>query len=163
MVWGRIYHEQILLVCSLWRQIKTQPVSPQGKIVRPNIECTNGYIHLVDTVMMDESPPWTVLAASSTISSTSLTTFLLILPLLILHLMHWTSIINLIIYLKCSNLKYQKSDRWELWHYPCFITVSYISANKHMESNLRANLCNYFFYFFCLPFLWFTDYNQEAS
>jgi len=60
----------------------------KGKIVRPNIECTNGYIHLVDTVMMDESPPWTVLAASSTVSSTSSTTLLLILPLLILHLMH---------------------------------------------------------------------------
>ena len=64
-----------------------QTVSPQGKIVRPNIECTNGYIHLVDTVMMDESPPWTVLAASSAVSATSSTTLLLILPLLILHLL----------------------------------------------------------------------------
>jgi len=59
----------------------------KGKIVRPNIECTNGYIHLVDTVMMDESPPWTVLAASSAVSATSSTTLLLILPLLILHLL----------------------------------------------------------------------------
>ncbi|XP_023335433.1 fasciclin-1 [Eurytemora carolleeae] len=30
-----------------WDKIK-------GKVVRPNIECINGYIHLVDTVMMDE-------------------------------------------------------------------------------------------------------------
>ena len=47
-------------------------------MVRPNIECTNGYanievccnviilslycryIHIVDTVMLDDSPPWTV-------------------------------------------------------------------------------------------------------
>merc|ERR1712062_667305 len=33
-----------------------QPV--KGRIVRPNIECTNGYIHIVDTVMLDDSPPW---------------------------------------------------------------------------------------------------------
>jgi len=59
----------------------------KGKIVRPNIECTNGYIHLVDTVMMDDSPPWTVLAASTAASSTYSTALLLILPLLILHLM----------------------------------------------------------------------------
>ena len=32
----------------------------RGKIIRPNIECTNGYIHLTDTVMIDDSPPWTV-------------------------------------------------------------------------------------------------------
>lgn len=32
----------------------------KGKIVRPNIECTNGYIHIVDTVMLDGSPPWSV-------------------------------------------------------------------------------------------------------
>jgi len=37
---------------------KCSPV--KGKIVRPNIECTNGYIHIVDTVMLDDSPPWLV-------------------------------------------------------------------------------------------------------
>ena len=47
----------------------------------------SGYIHLVDTVMMDDSPPWTVLAASTAASSTYSTALLLILPLLILHLM----------------------------------------------------------------------------
>jgi len=57
----------------------------KGKIVRPNIECTNGYIHLVDTVMMDDSPPWTVLAASE--ASSTVSTLLLILPLLILQQM----------------------------------------------------------------------------
>ena len=36
-----------------WREV-------QGRVVRPNIECTNGYIHLVDTAMLDDSPPWTV-------------------------------------------------------------------------------------------------------
>jgi len=36
----------------------------KGRIVRPNIECTNGYIHIVDTVMMDDSPPWTVLSSA---------------------------------------------------------------------------------------------------
>lgn len=29
-------------------------------MVRPNIECTNGYIHIVDTVMLDDSPPWSL-------------------------------------------------------------------------------------------------------
>jgi hypothetical protein len=28
--------------------------------VRPNIECTNGIIHTVDTVFIDDAPPWTV-------------------------------------------------------------------------------------------------------
>jgi len=32
----------------------------QGKVVRPNIQCTNGYIHLVDTVMVDDTPVWAV-------------------------------------------------------------------------------------------------------
>merc|ERR1712029_774922 len=36
----------------------------KGKIVRPNIECTNGYIHIVDTVMLDDSPPWTLLSSA---------------------------------------------------------------------------------------------------
>jgi len=47
-----------------------QPV--KGKIIRPNIECTNGYIHIVDTVMLDDSPPWMVGSAQSRVSSTSL-------------------------------------------------------------------------------------------
>jgi hypothetical protein len=36
-----------------WKEI-------QGKVLRPNLECTNGYIHLVDTVMIDDTPPWAV-------------------------------------------------------------------------------------------------------
>lgn len=31
-----------------------------GKVIRPNMECTNGIIHLVDTVFMDDAPPWAV-------------------------------------------------------------------------------------------------------
>ena len=34
----------------------------RGKVIRPNIECTNGYIHLVDTVMIDDAPPYAVIA-----------------------------------------------------------------------------------------------------
>ena len=34
----------------------------RGKVIRPNIECTNGYIHLIDTVMLDDSPPYAVIA-----------------------------------------------------------------------------------------------------
>lgn len=37
----------------------------RGKVVRPNGECTNGYVHVVDTVMLDDSPVWAVAAASS--------------------------------------------------------------------------------------------------
>jgi len=56
----------------------------KGKIVRPNIECTNGYIHLVDTVMMDDSPPWTVLADSKgTLIISNI--LLLVLPILLLY------------------------------------------------------------------------------
>ena len=59
-------------------------ISVQGKIVRPNIECTNGYIHLVDTVMMDDSPPWTVLADSKgTLIISNI--LLLVLPILLLY------------------------------------------------------------------------------
>lgn len=54
----------------------------KGKVVRPNIECTNGYIHLVDTVMIDDSPPWSVAAASPAAAvSASLISILLILIL----------------------------------------------------------------------------------
>ena len=31
-------------------------------MVRPNIECTDGYIHIIDTAMIDDTPPWTILA-----------------------------------------------------------------------------------------------------
>ena len=34
----------------------------RAKVIRPNIECTNGYIHLIDTVMLDDSPPYAVIA-----------------------------------------------------------------------------------------------------
>ena len=38
----------------------------RAKVVRPNIECTNGYIHLIDTVMLDDAPPYTVIANKAT-------------------------------------------------------------------------------------------------
>jgi hypothetical protein len=44
----------------------------QGRVVRPNIECTNGYIHLVDTVMLDASPPWTVASGAPAAFASSL-------------------------------------------------------------------------------------------
>ena len=34
----------------------------RAKVVRPNIECTDGYIHIIDTAMIDDTPPWTILA-----------------------------------------------------------------------------------------------------
>ena len=37
----------------------------RAKVIRPNIECTNGYIHLVDTVMLDDAPPYAVIANSA--------------------------------------------------------------------------------------------------
>ena len=37
----------------------------RAKVVRPNGECLNGYVHLVDTVMLDDAPVWAVDAASS--------------------------------------------------------------------------------------------------
>lgn len=37
----------------------------QAKVVRPNIECSDGYIHLIDTAMIDDTPPWTVVASQS--------------------------------------------------------------------------------------------------
>ena len=37
----------------------------RGKLIRPNIECTDGYIHLVDTAMLDDAPPWTVTAGQA--------------------------------------------------------------------------------------------------
>merc|ERR1712029_82978 len=36
----------------------------RGKVVRPNGECLNGYVHVVDTVMLDDSPMWAVAAES---------------------------------------------------------------------------------------------------
>ena len=32
----------------------------QARVIRPNIECTNGIIHTIDTVMIDDAPPWAV-------------------------------------------------------------------------------------------------------
>ena len=130
--------------------------TPQGKIVRPNIECTNGYIHLVDTVMMDDSPPWTVLAASE--ASSTVSTLLLILPLLILQQMQWTNCASRS-YLSlqtrnaqtsiCSTVTAGNFDR----HYPCFIIVSYNRANKHMESKpsqFVPKVVNFLRHIFCL-------------
>ena len=31
-----------------------------AKVLRPNLECTNGVIHLIDTVFIDDAPPWTI-------------------------------------------------------------------------------------------------------
>jgi len=36
--------------------------SVRAKVVRPNIECTDGYIHIIDTALIDDAPPWTILA-----------------------------------------------------------------------------------------------------
>ena len=52
-----------------WRETTT-------KVVRPNVECTNGIIHLVDKVFIDNSPPWTVGKASQIASSSLLLTAL---------------------------------------------------------------------------------------
>lgn len=35
----------------------------RAKVIRPNIECTDGYIHLIDTAMLDDAPPWTITAS----------------------------------------------------------------------------------------------------
>ena len=43
----------------------------RGKVVRPNIECIDGYIHVTDTVMLDDSPPWTAIAGASKIPRNS--------------------------------------------------------------------------------------------
>ena len=37
----------------------------QARVIRPNIECTNGIIHTIDTVMIDDAPPWAVGRAAS--------------------------------------------------------------------------------------------------
>jgi hypothetical protein len=36
-----------------WGEVK-------AKVIRPDQECTNGIIHVVDTVFIDNSPPWSV-------------------------------------------------------------------------------------------------------
>lgn len=41
----------------------------RAKVIRPNIECTNGYIHLIDTVMLDDAPPYAVIASKATETS----------------------------------------------------------------------------------------------
>ena len=41
----------------------------RAKVIRPNIECTNGYIHVIDTVMLDDAAPYTVIANKATGSS----------------------------------------------------------------------------------------------
>jgi len=44
-----------------WLDRKGEKVSATA--VRPNVECTNGIIHVVDRVFIDDAPPWTVGAA----------------------------------------------------------------------------------------------------
>ena len=39
----------------------------RGKVFRPNIECIDGYIHMTDTVMLDDSPPWTAISSDAEI------------------------------------------------------------------------------------------------
>ncbi len=46
----------------------------QAKVIRPNVECTNGILHIVDKVFIDEAPPWTVGSAPKIGSSS--TTFI---------------------------------------------------------------------------------------
>ena len=36
-----------------WNDVK-------AKVIRPNMECSNGIIHMIDTVLIDDTPPWTV-------------------------------------------------------------------------------------------------------
>ena len=36
-----------------WKEVK-------AKVIRPNMECTNGIIHMIDTVLIDDAPPWEV-------------------------------------------------------------------------------------------------------
>ena len=65
----------------------------RGKVVRPNIECTNGYIHLIDTVMLDDAPPYKVIANGATRTvSESATEFIYILVLIMVsfNLFTWS-------------------------------------------------------------------------
>ena len=45
--------------------LQTEEEKVGGKAIRPNIECTDGYIHLVDTAMLDNAPPWTILSSAA--------------------------------------------------------------------------------------------------
>ncbi|CAB4066816.1 FAS1 [Lepeophtheirus salmonis] len=40
-----------------------------AKVLRPNLECTNGYIHLIDTVLIDDAPPWVLMSYVSSSST----------------------------------------------------------------------------------------------
>ena len=50
----------------------------RGKVVRPNGECINGYVHVVDTVMIDDSPVWAVAQSSTTPSQMVSNNFILL-------------------------------------------------------------------------------------
>ena len=57
----------------------------RGKAVRPNIECTDGYIHMVDTVMFDDTPPWAVIASKAANYSQKNCQIILLMVLLLLY------------------------------------------------------------------------------
>ena len=44
----------------------------QARVIRPNIECTNGIIHTIDTVMIDDAPPWVSGDSSMTLGKKAL-------------------------------------------------------------------------------------------
>merc|ERR1712088_250295 len=57
-----------------------------GRVIRPNIECTNGYIHIIDTVMLDNSPPWQAFPVSAgNFCGADLLSLVVMLGLLILY------------------------------------------------------------------------------
>ena len=55
----------------------------RAKVIRPNGECVNGYVHLVDTVMLDDAPVWAVGAANSIFISYSSLVILILMSILI--------------------------------------------------------------------------------
>ena len=50
--------DPLVIVSGNYTMVEWEDV--KAKLIRPNLECTNGYIHLTDTVMIDDTPPWAV-------------------------------------------------------------------------------------------------------
>ena len=61
----------------------------RGRVVRPNIECTNGMIHLVDTVMIDDAPPYQVIASGGEESPKLKLTLFTIIQMALITLIHF--------------------------------------------------------------------------
>jgi len=55
-----------------WLDRKGEKVTATA--ARPNVECMNGIIHVIDRVFIDDAPPWTV-GAAATIEPTMILTF----------------------------------------------------------------------------------------